>query len=146
MTFQYLSNRTGKDNFTREFKVYECEDCSDCPLRSQCTKAKEGIIQKYIIMKNGNNKKHTQNNSFQKKTGKIYIKRKIDVEPVFGFLKANLRFTRMLVNLRKYAAKHVNGTTTPEYNLTKKVHHLSMMIGTFFRYFWLVMFQPFFIF
>ncbi|WP_033370362.1 transposase, partial [Siminovitchia fordii] len=51
----------------------------------------------------------------------IYKKRKTDVEPVFGFLKANLRFTRlsvrgkkkvenelglafMAVNLRKYTA------------------------------------------
>jgi len=30
-------------------------------------------------------------------TGEIYGKRKIDVEPVFGFLKANLGFTRMYV-------------------------------------------------
>jgi len=30
-------------------------------------------------------------------TGVIYRKRKIDVEPVFGFLKANLRFTRFSV-------------------------------------------------
>ncbi|GEN30163.1 hypothetical protein CQU01_04010 [Cerasibacillus quisquiliarum] len=58
-------------------------------------------------------------------TGDIYKKRKIDVEPVFGFLKANLSFTRlsvrgkskvenelafalMAVNLRKYTAKIQN--------------------------------------
>ena len=57
-----------------------------------------------------------------KKTGKIYKNRKIDVEPVFGFLKANLRFNRftfrgkikakiemglalMAVNLRKYTQR-----------------------------------------
>ncbi|MGD7046115.1 transposase, partial [Jeotgalibacillus proteolyticus] len=57
----------------------------------------------------------------EEKTGKIYGRRKIDVEPVFGFLKANLGFTRlsvrgkdrvknelgfalMAVNLRKFAA------------------------------------------
>ncbi|WP_038111465.1 transposase, partial [Tuberibacillus calidus] len=33
----------------------------------------------------------------EKETGEIYGKRKIDVEPVFGFLKANLRFTRLSV-------------------------------------------------
>jgi len=60
-----------------------------------------------------------------KKTGEIYGKRKIDVEPVFGFLKANLGFTRfsvrgkdkvknelafglLAVNLRKYTAREVN--------------------------------------
>ena len=58
----------------------------------------------------------------EEKTGAIYRQRKIDVEPIFGFLKANLGFTRfsvrgnskvendiglalMAVNLRKYAAR-----------------------------------------
>lgn len=57
----------------------------------------------------------------EEKTNSIYRRRKIDVEPVFGFLKANLAFTRfsvrgkskvnqemgfalMAVNLRKYTA------------------------------------------
>jgi hypothetical protein len=56
------------------------------------------------------------------KTGVVYYQRKIDVEPIFGFLKANLGFTRfsirgkskaengiglalMAVNLRKYVAR-----------------------------------------
>lgn len=38
------------------------------------------------------------------KTGKIYKRRKIDVEPVFGFLKANLRFNRFTVR-GKFKAK-----------------------------------------
>ncbi|WP_226037973.1 transposase, partial [Aquibacillus saliphilus] len=161
VAFQYLSKRTGKDNFTRAFKVYECEDCSDCPLRSQCTKAKEGNNRKiYYNEKWEQQKAYTKQQLSEKETGKFYGKRKIDVEPVFGFLKANLRFTRMsvrgkkkaenelgfafmAVNLRKYTAKHANGATNPENNLTKKgSDHLSMMIGTFFRYFWLVMSQP----
>ena len=57
----------------------------------------------------------------EEKAGSIFRQRKMDVEPVFGFLKANLRFTRfsvrgkskvenemgialMAVNLRKYTA------------------------------------------
>src|SRR5699024_12324765 len=42
LTFQYFSNRTDHYGFTREFKVYQSENCNDCPLRSYCTKAKEG--------------------------------------------------------------------------------------------------------
>ncbi|WP_212922313.1 transposase, partial [Ornithinibacillus bavariensis] len=34
LTFRYHSKRTDKYGFTRSFKVYECEDCSGCPLRS----------------------------------------------------------------------------------------------------------------
>lgn len=42
LTFRYLSHKTDHYGFAREFKVYECESCSGCPLRSECTKAKEG--------------------------------------------------------------------------------------------------------
>jgi len=59
----------------------------------------------------------------EEKTGTIYRRRKIEVEPIFGFLKANLRFTRfsvrgksrvenemgfalLAVNLRKFAANY----------------------------------------
>ncbi|MEK4082509.1 transposase [Psychrobacillus sp. FSL K6-1415] len=61
------------------------------------------------------------NKAFRRKTGAIYRQRKIDVETVFGFSKANFGFTRfsvhgkskveneiglalMAVNIPKYAA------------------------------------------
>ncbi|SHR94321.1 Transposase DDE domain [Mycobacteroides abscessus subsp. abscessus] len=67
-------------------------------------------------------KQYIRNKLSEEKTGSIYRQRKIDVEPVFGFLKANLGFTRfsvrgkskvgndiglalMAVNLRKYVAR-----------------------------------------
>ena len=66
-------------------------------------------------------KEYVRTKLSDEKTVSIYSRRKIDVEPVFGFLKANLRFNRfsvrgkskvenemgialMAVNLRKYTA------------------------------------------
>jgi hypothetical protein len=66
-------------------------------------------------------KETTRQQLSEEKTGKTYGKRKSEVEPVFGFLKTNLHFTRMsvrdekkgenelgfafmAVNLRKYTA------------------------------------------
>ena len=60
--------------FKRDFKLYECDDCSECPLKHQCIKYKLQI----------KNKNHLQS-------------KKVDVEPVFGFIKAILDFTRMSV-------------------------------------------------
>ncbi len=37
VNFRYTSNKTDKAGFQRTFKVYECEDCSECPLRAQCS-------------------------------------------------------------------------------------------------------------
>src|SRR5699024_1305264 len=41
VNYIYESNRTDKYGFNRTFKVYESESCSDCPVRSLCTKAAE---------------------------------------------------------------------------------------------------------
>ena len=120
LTFVYNSQRKDKNGFVRNFRVYECEDCCNCPYRSQCCKAKEGNNRKISInVKWEQQKEYIRKELSDKETGKIYRRRKIDVEPVFGFLKANLHFNRftvrgkakakiemglalMAVNLRKY--------------------------------------------
>lgn len=123
VTFQYHSNRTDKTGFERQFKVYECEDCTDCPLHALCTKAQEGRNRKLSINEKWEQQKaYVREKLSEEETATIYRQRKIDVEPVFGFLKANLGFTRfsvrgkakveneiglalMAVNLRKYAVR-----------------------------------------
>lgn len=122
LQFKYHSVRTDKVGFTRRFKVYECEDCSGCPFRSLCTKAKEGNNRTLMVNEKWEQQKeYVREKLSEEKTGSIYRQRKIDVEPVFGFLKANLSFTRfsvrgkskvenemgfalMAVNLRKFTA------------------------------------------
>lgn len=60
------------------FKVYECEDCSGCPLRSQCTKAKEGHNRKILYNEKWEQQKETIRELLsEEKTGEIYGKRKI---------------------------------------------------------------------
>ncbi|WP_174615990.1 IS1182 family transposase [Virgibacillus ihumii] len=154
LTFRYMSNRTDRYGYTRTFKVYECEDCSGCPLRSQCTKAKEGHNRRiYYNQKWEQQKAYTRQQLSEKETGEIYGKRKIEVEPVFGFLKANLRFTRfsvrgkekvenelgfafMAVNLRKYTAMNVNQPTDHKNNPNQNgSDHQQSMIGTIFKLF-----------
>ena len=65
----------------RDFKLYECDDCSECPLRHQCMKYNSKRIK---IMKNYNWEyfKAQINKSFQNQNKTIYSQRKIDVEPV----------------------------------------------------------------
>ncbi|AZB42588.1 hypothetical protein CEF21_09975 [Bacillus sp. FJAT-42376] len=58
--FRYLSQRAGRNDFKREIKVYECEDCSNCPLRAQCTRAK-----------NGNNRKVYYNETWEQQKNQI---------------------------------------------------------------------------
>lgn len=43
-------------------------------------------------------KEHIRAKLSEEKAGSIYRQRKVDVEPIFGFLKANLGFTRFSVS------------------------------------------------
>ncbi|WP_082195245.1 IS1182 family transposase [Bacillus andreraoultii] len=161
--FSHHSKRTDRYGFTREFKVYECEDCSDCPLRDLCTKAKEGNNRKvYINEKWESQKEYVRTKLSDEKTGEIYGKRKIDVEPAFGFLKANLGFTRfsvrgkqkvknelafalMAVNMRKVTAISGKIVTRNGKTPQKKVPSKFFIAwNLFIYYFWLVMSQPLF--
>ncbi len=108
-----------KSGFVRDFKNYECENCRDCPVRSQCTKAKSERNRQILV----NNtlcyfKAECKKKLLEEKTGSIYWKRKIDVEPVFGHLKAHLAFQRF--HLRgKQGAKIDIGLALMALNLRK---------------------------
>ena len=123
LIFKYNSQRKDKNGFVRNFRVYECEDCCNCPYRSQCCKAKEGNNRKISInVKWEQQKEYIRAQLSDKKTGKIYKRRKIDVEPVFGFLKANLRFNRFTVR-GKFKAKIEMGLALMAVNLRKYMQH-----------------------
>jgi len=163
LTFQYYSNRTDRYGFKRKFKVYQSENCNDCPLRSQCTRAKKGNNRKlFVNEKWEHQKEYIRTKLSKKETGEIYKKRKIDIEPFFGFLKANLSFTRfsvrgkskveneigfalMAVNLRKYTTKNqISNDDNDPKNKNKVRNQLYSLIPHFIFYFRLVLSQPLF--
>jgi len=97
LRFSHYSKRKNGD-FGSISKVYQCEMCQSCPLRDKCisknTKGNKSIYRNNNLeyFKSEIRKKLSDEN-----TGRIYANRKIDVEPVFGFLKAILGYTRMNV-------------------------------------------------
>lgn len=121
------SRRKDKWGFVRDFKVYECETCRNCPVRGQCTRAKSNRNRQIQVNANWRYfKAECRKKLLEEQTGAIYRKRKIDVEPVFGHLKAQLAFQRfhlrgirgakidiglalMALNLRKLG-KHMEGS------------------------------------
>src|SRR5699024_3571716 len=133
-------------------KVYQSENCNDCPLRSYCTKAKEGNNRRlFMNEKWEQQKEYIRTKLSEEETGDIYKKRKIDVEPVFGFLKANLSFSRfsvrgkskvenelafalMAVNLRKYTAiiQNSNNHISPKQKKKLRKQHLNFNSTIFF--------------
>lgn len=117
--FKRYSWRKDKGGFIRDFKVYECENCEACPVRSQCTKAKSNRNRQILVNNSWRYfKAECKRKLLGEKTGSIYGKRKIDVEPVFGHLKAQLSFHRF--HLRgKQGAKIDVGLALMALNLKK---------------------------
>ena len=120
VVFKKYQKKKSKDGFIQDFKIYECEDCSGCPFKSECTKAK------------GNRQVHW-NTIYEEMKAKakealedehlsiLYAKRKVDVESVFGNLKGNLAFTRFLLRgLLK---------TRTEFGLIAMAHNLRKLAG-----------------
>jgi len=96
--FKKYAYRYDKYGFKRDFKLYECDNCSECPLKNNCMKSNSKSNKK--IMRNYNweyFKAQINQKLSEPETKEIYNQRKIDVEPVFGFMKAILGFTRMSV-------------------------------------------------
>jgi len=128
LPFSHESQRTDRNGFTRDFRVYECESCDGCPFRELCTKAEPGRHRQVSVNGAWEEQKHmTRTLLSDEKTGALYARRKTDVEPVFGYLKANSGFTRfsvrgkqrvkrelgfalMAVNLRKFIANGIGGS------------------------------------
>ncbi|RDU38103.1 hypothetical protein DRW41_00585 [Neobacillus piezotolerans] len=102
----------------------ECEDCSDCPLKALCTKAK------------GNRQVHwnpvyeelkeTAKKALEDETLKhVYSRRKIEVETVFGILKGNLAF-------RQFLLRGLEKVQT-EFGILAMAHNLLKVVGLLCR-------------
>ena len=92
--FKNYSTRTDKYGFKRDFKIYECEDCSGCSYKKDCTKSKGNRKIQYNpvyeeLKADIRDKLLHDENSME-----IYSKRKIEPETVFGNMKANLSFKK----------------------------------------------------
>lgn len=108
--FSGYSQITDTSGMRREIKNYRCEaPCQYCPLRNQCTTSKDTRWRKTIRknMKWEYFKQEIKTLLSDEKTGDLYRQRKIDVEPVFGYLKAILGFTRMSVRGKEQVTNEI---------------------------------------
>ncbi|HZG58897.1 MAG TPA: IS1182 family transposase, partial [Anoxybacillus sp.] len=118
--FKSYKNKKNQSGYEQSFKIYECEDCTDCPLKTKCTKAK------------GNRQVHW-NPIFEEMKAKakaaleceekaaIYSRRKVEVESVFGHIKGNRSFRRF--SLRGLDKVHV------EFGIVAMAHNILKVAG-----------------
>lgn len=147
--FKRYQTKKNTNGYPQDFKIYECEDCSDCPLKALCTKAKGNRQIHYNTVYS--EMKAKAKTALENETyAAIYAQRKIDVESVFGSIKGNLSFTRFLLrgltkvrtefglvalahNLRKLAGHHAANFSQNNKNGIGKllVFRFRFILGTY---------------
>jgi hypothetical protein len=106
LSYWYSTKQQKKSGYEATYRMYRAQRCQACPLRGQCYKAKHN---RRIIQVNQNLKRHKQQarqNLWSLRGIRMRKKRGVDVEPVFGHIKACRSFRRfMLRSLAKVSTE-----------------------------------------
>ncbi len=108
----FIKKQKSKSGYESEVTVYECEDCTDCPYKEKCIKAK-GNKRLYLSKSFLEKRQESYENILSEKGIQYRMNRSIQVEGAFGFLKNDYEFQRILLlsmgcNLNKLHAKIQN--------------------------------------
>ena len=107
-----------KTGYEVEYRVYQGDDCSDCPLRGQCTRS-QGNRKLSVNFRWQELKQLARRNLESEKGRKLRAKRSVEVESVFGRLKHNWSFRRFM--LRGLTKVNIElGLLCIAHNLAKK--------------------------
>ena len=120
VVFKKYMKKKKASGYEQNLKIYECEDCSDCPLKASCTKAKGNRQVQWNPVYEEMKAKAKAALEDESNT-QIYAQRKVDVESVFGHIKGNRSFRRFL--LRGLDKVHT------EFGIVALAHNLLKVAG-----------------
>jgi transposase len=93
LQFQSTSHITTDNGYPTDRRIYECHQCSQCPLKPECTKAK-GNRTIRISFRLLEYRRQARANLTTEAGQKLRAKRSTEVETVFGIVKQNMNFRR----------------------------------------------------
>ena len=92
----FIKKQKSKSGYESEVTVYECEDCTGCPHKERCTRAKGN--KRLYISKSFLKKRQESYENILSEKGILYrMNRSIQVEGAFGVLKNDYEFQRFLL-------------------------------------------------
>ena len=97
--FLYERKQRSDNGYESWVRVYESEDCSDCPYRDQCVKGKKPNAHRRIYINRRLNelKEIAKANLSSEKGLEMRSKRPVEVETAFGDIKSNFGVRRFLL-------------------------------------------------
>ena len=93
LQFQYTSRYTSANGYVTDRRNYECQACKECPLKSECTRAK-GNRRIRISFRLLEYRRQAKSNLTSDEGQRLRAARSTEVEPVFGIIKQNMGFRR----------------------------------------------------
>jgi transposase len=93
LTYRYTGKYKSENGYESERRHYQCNTCQDCPLKSQCTKAK-GNRHIQVSFKLLDYRRQARENLTSELGQTLRAKRSVEVETVFGNIKHNQGFRR----------------------------------------------------
>lgn len=96
MVYQETREYKTDNDYLSERRIYQCEDCGQCPLKQQCTKA-AGNRQIQVSFHLWEMRAKARENLLSEQGKALRSRRGIEVESVFGRLKHNWGFRRFLL-------------------------------------------------
>lgn len=117
LTYQKTVQRITDNGYLTNRRIYECFDCSECSVKSQCTRA-TGNRRVQVSPTLKRYREQARSNLLSEQGKKLRSRRGIDVETVFGRIKQNWGFRRfMLRGLEKVKTEW--GLLCIAHNITK---------------------------
>ena len=164
-SFKNYSRRTDKYGFERDFKIYEALPVQANKELDQLARTEKGNLKQIRYNPTWNYFKNLVKDALTSKEGaRMYAKRKVDVEPVFGRMKGvfgvrrvhvrgqkvvetEIGFLLMSMNLTKLAKKLVHDSRNKNKNTDSSAgFHQNQLESICVFSYWLVFAQPLFLF
>ena len=111
--FLYEKKQKSDNGYESLIRVYECEDCSGCPLRDRCVKEEKSKADRRIYINHRLNKLKEITNAIltNEKGLEMRSKRPVEVESAFGDTKGDLGVRRIWLRICKRSLS--NGNSSP---------------------------------
>jgi transposase len=94
LSFRYIRKDKNKNGFISQARLYECEDCNNCPFADKCKKSTDNNRTILVNEQLERYKQMMRTNLRTQKGDKLKRKRGQEVESCFGDLKMNQGFRR----------------------------------------------------
>lgn len=103
---KYVGKRKSKSGFESEITYYECDDCSSCPYKKSCTRAK-GNCQIHVSKRFLEQRASSLARITSEKGILLRMNRSIQSEGAFGLIKQNYGFRQLLLRGHKKVSTEV---------------------------------------